>query len=180
VVGMTTIQQSLDRYLSGLIEVTRRALPKILLAPPNYWYLKWQAQCESLDEFDKKQEKRAEQLQCMHAPGGRSGNALRVEVQDGDEPPDVPNSWRAEVEGPYEQNATGPIRYRWSTFFDEDYPRNAVTGDPDHPMFQVFFQWHQADADVGGSPPVAFIVAPGPDQQGALYLDLNAHDPHDE
>jgi hypothetical protein len=106
-------------------------------------------------------------------PGGRTGNAMRVEVRDGDiawnpkanggAGAPIPGGWRAEVVGPEEHEARLPVRYRWSTLFDASFPLRPVStqqGDAQigKEVWQVITQWHQGDNDQGGPPPVAFII----------------------
>ena len=97
---------------------------------------------------------------------GRFG--ARFEVRQGDQPPGICCSDRAEVSG---ETATGANEgddrwYQWSTMFGDGFP--ARQG------WSVIAQWH-ANAD--GSPPVAFNVGPtnvAADRWGIFLSTWNA------
>jgi hypothetical protein len=117
-----------------------------------------------------------DRLSIVPAPLGKSPNALRVQVRDGDvavnsQGQPIPGGWRAEGVGPTEVASPNPARYTWSTMLDPAYPVNA-TGTDGKPIWQVITQWHQGDQDVGGPPPIAFIIVG--DQ---ILLHLHRSDP---
>ena len=182
---MPDLSETLERYWSRSAQLLGGVVKDRW---PFYWERTWYAPCDSLAEFRRLQVVAPDRLQIVVAPGGQGGSALRAEVRNGDQPPNVGGGWRAEVVGPIEQNSITLTKFRWRTFFDAAYPRNPVAADPSlpagpaKPIWQVFFQWHQADdpdPDYGSSPPVAFIIEPGPDQQGALYVHLHRSDLND-
>jgi hypothetical protein len=83
----------------------------------------------------------------------------------------LPRGWRAEAVGPTEVASANTVRYRWSTMLDPAYPTNPV-GTDGSAIWQVSTQWHQGDQDVGGSPPIAFIVV-----GNEMRLRLHRSDP---
>jgi Polysaccharide lyase len=120
----------------------------------------------------------------------RNGNAMRVNVLDGDfawnpcanqgQGGQISGGWRAEAVGPIEHETSGPIRYRWSTMLDPNYVLDPRVDDSTHknhgkPTWQVIFQWHQGDDDKGGAPPVAFIIV-----GDNILLDLHKPDPKND
>lgn len=111
-------------------------------------------------------------------PTPKSGTALRAEVRDGDVAVNsagmpIPGGWRAEAVGPEEAASEQPVRYEWSTLLDTSYPANPI-GSDGRPIWQVITQWHQGDADVGGSPPIALIIV-----GDEIRLHLHRSDPAD-
>src|SRR5215212_6669656 len=94
-----------------------------------------------------------DRLRIVPAPLGKSANALRVEVRDGDvavnsKGQPIPSGWRAEGVGPEELQSGQTVRFTWSTMLDPAYPVNAV-GTDGKAIWQVITQWHQGDNDVG-------------------------------
>jgi hypothetical protein len=139
--------------------------------------------CDALSEFEAIQVPAGtdDRLRCMEPDGlpAKSGSALRVWVQDGDqavnaEGEPIPSGWRAEATKWTETQGDTPIRYRWSTMLVPDYPVNPkkAAGDDGNPPWQLFFQWHQAETDVGVSPPVEFII-----REGQFMLSMNLPEP---
>lgn len=121
-----------------------------------------------------------------------NGTALRAEVHDGDQAVNQDNGdligggWRAEVLGPVESESDQIFRYTWHTMFNGDYPQLPhgwhPAKEPENlhryhmrQIWQVFFQWHQGQHDLGSSPPVGFII-----EKDSLYFNLeklSADDP---
>jgi hypothetical protein len=141
----------------------------------------WHAPCDSLAEWESLQipAGTTDRLQIVPAPGGRPGNALRVEVRDNDvaENPynhqPIPGGWRAEGIGPTESEGMS-ARYIWSTLLDPSYPADPLRPDG-KPIWQVITQWHQGDNDVGSSPPIEFTL-----YRGKIYFHLNRVNPANE
>jgi hypothetical protein len=163
--------------LTKALECLSAQLDKVLSPCRRTWY----APCDALTEWSSLQipAGTTDRLQIVPAPGGRSGQALRVEVRDNDiaENPynhqPIPGGWRAEAVGPTEQDGQW-ARYEWSTLFDPSYPANPVAPNG-NPIWQVFTQWHQGDNDLGSSPPIEFTIL-----QGKLWFGLNAVNPANE
>jgi hypothetical protein len=169
-----------------LVKWLRRPCP-LMVRNCLLWIRTWTAHCGDLSEWRAIQVpfQTTDRLQCVPAPGGRPGNAMRVEVRDGDTAwnphanngagAPIAGGWRAEAVGPEETATTLPVRYGWSTWFDASYPANPVVSAPDpeqgDPIWQVVTQWHQGDNDSGGPPPVEFIVV-----QDQIALHLNRPD----
>jgi Polysaccharide lyase len=146
------------------------------------WQQTWSAPGNSVAEWNSLQMPADQPYRLSTAvpPVAENGTALRVEVRNGDvalNPAGQPiaGGWRAEAIGPTESASAQPVRYEWSTLFDASYPTNPTDADG-NPIWQVITQWHQGDNDrpVGGSPPVALILA-----NGKVWLHLNRPSPND-
>lgn len=140
----------------------------------------WFAPCDSLSEWRSRQVPAgtSDRLQIVPDPAGAQNNkVLRVEVRDNDVAVNgagnpIPGGWRAEVVGPDEDGSGRWARYGWSTMLTSDYPVNPVGADG-KAIWQVITQWHQGDSDVGGSPPLAFIIV-----NDEIRLHVHRSDPN--
>ena len=83
------------------------------------------------------------------APARQGKYAVRAELHQGDV---ASNGTRNELDYVVEAGEGTDLYYAWSTMFPAEYPN--VTGSG---MFQIFTQWHQAQA-IGNAPPVVMNI----------------------
>src|SRR5215211_4877350 len=126
-----------------------------------WWHQTWYAPCNDIStpgkEFVLLQVPKGtlDRLTSSPVQPPKNGNAMRVEVRDGDfawnpyanggQGAIIPGGWRAEAVGPSESQMDRPVSYGWSTLLDTSYakdPRIDDTMDPNNgkPIFQVIFQ----------------------------------------
>jgi hypothetical protein len=153
-----------------------RAAYTTLVAPS--WQQTWSAPGNDISEWRSLQMPAdpPARVRIASPPVPKNGTALRAEVRDGDVAVNsagapIAGGWRAEAVGPQEAASQQPVRYEWSTLLDTSYPVNPMGADG-KPIWQVITQWHQGDADVGGSPPIALILV-----GDEIRLHLHKSDP---
>jgi hypothetical protein len=155
-----------------------RAAYVSLVAPS--WQQTWSAPGNAISEWQCVQVPAgtSDRLRIATPPTPKNGTAFRAEVRDGDVALNcghtaTTSGWRAEAIGPMEVASQLPVLYEWSTLLDSSYPVNPIGADG-KPIWQVITQWHQGDADVGGSPPIALILV-----GDEIRLHLHRSDPAD-
>src|SRR3954454_24428334 len=126
---MPNIENSSWARLSDLLSRNARVWTRTWRAPGNDLATGWRA----IQVIQAPDPWHTNRLECVSAPGGRKGNAMRVEVDDGDVAwnphanngagAPIPSGYRAEVVGPEEHASKLPVRYRWTTWFDASYPQ---------------------------------------------------------
>lgn len=161
-----------------------------------WWHRTWYAPCNDITTPGKEfvwlqvRQGTSDRLQSVPVQPAKLGNAMRVEVRNGDfawnpyanngQGAQIGGGWRAEAVGPTEHETATAVIYNWSTMLTPTYvndPRIDDATDPNNgkPTWQVIFQWHQGDSDQGGAPPIAFIII-----GNNILLDLHRPDPANE
>lgn len=88
-----------------------------------------------------------DRMQVVSDPVREGNKALKVTVQQGDNPVHASGNRNELFRGTYEPNGS-EYYYKWSTLFPQGFPSS--------PKWQVFTQWHHDGCC--GSPPVEFFV----------------------
>jgi len=109
----------------------------------------WRGDFETgdLSQWTRSQAVSSDRLRVVSSPTTQGRHALKVVVQQGDNPIDASGNRNELVQTTFEPEGS-EYWYRWQTMFDPSFP-SADT-------WQLFTQWHHTGPN--GSPPVEFFV----------------------